>query len=105
MSSGAIFATTRWTRVSAAQGAWARADLCATCYEPVACRIDGQTMCAFGEACSWPAESMVAKFRDEILAHMRPELAGKPKTELARRATAGAVHATRSAIIARSSRR
>lgn len=28
----------------------------------------GRTICAFGEACSWPVQSFVAKFRDEFVA-------------------------------------
>ena len=28
----------------------------------------GRTVCAFGEACSWPVQSFVAKFKDEIVA-------------------------------------
>lgn len=28
----------------------------------------GRTICAFGEACSWPVQSFVAKFRDEFIA-------------------------------------
>jgi NADH-quinone oxidoreductase subunit F len=28
----------------------------------------GKTICAFGEACSWPVQSFVAKFRDEFVA-------------------------------------
>ena len=28
----------------------------------------GRTICAFGEACSWPAQSFVAKFKDEFVA-------------------------------------
>src|SRR5258707_15607107 len=28
----------------------------------------GRTICAFGEACSWPVESFVAKFKDEFVA-------------------------------------
>ncbi len=28
--------------------------------------IAGKTICAFGEACSWPTQSFVAKFRDEF---------------------------------------
>ncbi len=36
--------------------------------ESVAYNIDGKTICAFGEACSWPTEAMVAKFRDELVA-------------------------------------
>lgn len=28
----------------------------------------GRTICAFGEACSWPVQSFVAKFKDEFAA-------------------------------------
>jgi hypothetical protein len=34
----------------------------------VADNIAGKTICAFGEACSWPTQSFVAKFRDEFTA-------------------------------------
>lgn len=30
--------------------------------------IAGKTICAFGEACSWPTQSFVAKFREEFVA-------------------------------------
>jgi len=30
--------------------------------------IAGKTICAFGEACSWPTQSFVLKFREEFLA-------------------------------------
>jgi NADH-quinone oxidoreductase subunit F len=36
--------------------------------ESVAYQIDGRTICAFGEASSWPVEAIIAKFRDELLA-------------------------------------
>jgi len=36
--------------------------------ESIAYQIDGRTICAFGEACSWPVEAVVGKFRDELLA-------------------------------------
>lgn len=36
--------------------------------ESVAYQIDGRTVCAFGEASSWPVEAIIAKFRDELLA-------------------------------------
>src|SRR5579862_3451277 len=32
----------------------------------VADNIAGKTICAFGEACAWPVQSFVAKFRDEF---------------------------------------
>jgi NADH-quinone oxidoreductase subunit F len=28
----------------------------------------GRTICAFGEACSWPVQSFVLKFKDEFVA-------------------------------------
>jgi NADH-quinone oxidoreductase subunit F len=46
--------------------------------ESVAYQIDGRTICAFGEASSWPVEAIVAKFRDELLADTKPENADKP---------------------------
>jgi NADH-quinone oxidoreductase subunit F len=45
--------------------------------ESVAYQIDGKTICAFGEACSWPTESFIAKFRDELKANTKPELKGR----------------------------
>ena len=41
----------------------------------------GRTICAFGEACSWPVQSFVAKFKDEFVA--------KGAADEARRAQAG----------------
>jgi NADH-quinone oxidoreductase subunit F len=35
----------------------------------VADQIAGRTICAFGEACAWPTQSFVAKFRDEFVAY------------------------------------
>src|SRR6202051_4974983 len=34
----------------------------------VADNIAGRTICAFGEACAWPTQSFVAKFREEFVA-------------------------------------
>jgi len=56
--------------------------------ESVAYQIDGKTICAFGEACSWPTEAIIAKFRDELVAHTRPELEETPKNEVTRLAMA-----------------
>ncbi len=36
--------------------------------EDVAYQIDGRTVCAFGEASSWPVEAIIDKFRDELVA-------------------------------------
>src|SRR6516162_3832872 len=33
----------------------------------------GRTICAFGEACSWPVQSFVAKFKDEFVAKGRTD--------------------------------
>ena len=43
----------------------------------VARNIDGRTICAFGEACSWPTESFIDKFRDELVSDTNPELEGE----------------------------
>jgi hypothetical protein len=34
----------------------------------VADNIAGRTICAFGEACAWPTQSFVEKFKDEFAA-------------------------------------
>lgn len=39
----------------------------------IAYQIDGKTICAFGEACSWPVEAMIDKFRDELVAETSEE--------------------------------
>ncbi len=39
-----------------------------TTLEEVAYQIDGKTVCAFGEASSWPVEAIISKFRDELTA-------------------------------------
>ena len=46
--------------------------------ESVAYQIDGRTICAFGEASSWPVEAIIAKFRDELIADTKAENAAKP---------------------------
>ena len=47
----------------------------------VADQIAGRTICAFGEACSWPTQSFIAKFGDEFKAY--PETKKQPKKESA----------------------
>jgi NADH-quinone oxidoreductase subunit F len=44
----------------------------------VADQIAGRTICAFGEACSWPTQSYVAKFGDEFAAYAATKSAVKP---------------------------
>ncbi|MBN8460566.1 MAG: NADH-quinone oxidoreductase subunit NuoF [Verrucomicrobia bacterium] len=46
--------------------------------EAIAYQIDGKTVCAFGEASSWPVEAIIAKFRDELLAETNPAAANRP---------------------------
>ncbi|MCH7225646.1 NADH-quinone oxidoreductase subunit NuoF [Haloferula sp. A504] len=56
--------------------------------ESVAHQIDGKTICAFGEACSWPVEAIIAKYRDELVADTKPENAEaalNPEAEAQRR--------------------
>ncbi|MCH1409202.1 MAG: NADH-quinone oxidoreductase subunit NuoF [Verrucomicrobiales bacterium] len=43
----------------------------------VARNIDGSTICAFGVACSWPTESFIDKFRDELVSDTNLELEGE----------------------------
>ena len=38
--------------------------------ESIAAKIEGHTICAFGEALAWPARSYLRKFRDEFVAHV-----------------------------------
>jgi NADH-quinone oxidoreductase subunit F len=46
--------------------------------ESVAYQIDGRTICAFGEASSWPVEAIIAKFREELIADTKPENDDEP---------------------------
>ncbi len=50
-----------------------------TLLKSVADQIAGRTICAFGEACSWPTQSFVAKFGDEFKAY--PEAKKQPKKD------------------------
>jgi len=57
----------------------------------------GRTICAFGEACSWPVQSFVGKFRDEFVAkgvadeerHNKSASGAGPKPEMKIAANAG----------------
>jgi NADH-quinone oxidoreductase subunit F len=48
----------------------------------VADQIAGRTICAFGEACSWPTQSFVLKFGDEFKAYPETKHAPKPDGSL-----------------------
>src|SRR5438477_4072960 len=39
----------------------------------------GRTICAFGEACSWPVQSFVGKFKDEFIARGAADEARRPR--------------------------
>jgi NADH-quinone oxidoreductase subunit F len=46
----------------------------------------GRTICAFGEACAWPVQSFVGKFKDEFIAKAEmgtPKTVNEPDTALA----------------------
>jgi NADH-quinone oxidoreductase subunit F len=57
--------------------------------EQVANQIEGRTICAFGEAASWPTQSFVRKFRDEIKQMTKVDLSGKIVSQEAKVAAAG----------------
>jgi NADH-quinone oxidoreductase subunit F len=59
--------------------------------ETVANQIEGKTICAFGEAASWPTQSFIKKFRDELKADCKADLAGKIVNEETKVAAAGLV--------------
>ena len=42
-------------------------------------QIAGRTICAFGEACSWPTQSFVAKFGDEFAAYPAAKRTPRPE--------------------------
>lgn len=48
----------------------------------VADQIPGRTICAFGEACSWPTQSFIAKFGDEFKNYHQDKKAAKPADAL-----------------------
>ena len=41
----------------------------------IADQIAGRTICAFGEAASWPVQSFIEKFKDEFVAKAREQAA------------------------------
>lgn len=55
----------------------------------VANNIEGKTICAFGEACSWPTQSFVKKFREELIGDTASERENTIKDNESRLAAAG----------------
>jgi NADH-quinone oxidoreductase subunit F len=55
------------SRIEAGEGSMGDLDL----IESVASKIEGHTICAFGEALSWPARSYLKKFFSEFEAHVK----------------------------------
>ena len=51
--------------------------------------IAGRTICAFGEACSWPTQSFVAKFPEDFKKHTKPRNAKKELNPESKIAAAG----------------
>ena len=47
--------------------------------ESVARQIDGRTICAFGEAASWPVQAILEKFRTELAAATTTRVIGQPR--------------------------
>ena len=45
--------------------------------ESIGEQIAGRTICAFGEACAWPTQSYIAKFRDEFLDTAKKQVAAR----------------------------
>ena len=45
----------------------------------IAKNIQGRTICAFGEACAWPVQSFVGKFKDEFVARGAADEEGRVK--------------------------
>ena len=41
----------------------------------IADQIAGRTICAFGEAASWPVQSFIAKFKDEFVEKAKEQAA------------------------------
>ncbi len=62
------------TRICEGKGSPEDVDL----LKDVADNICGRTVCAFGEACSWPTQAFTTKFREEFLALTKPINALKP---------------------------
>jgi NADH-quinone oxidoreductase subunit F len=66
-------------RIEAGKGRMEDIDL----LDSVASKIEGRTICAFGEAAAWPVRSFVQQFRDEFVYHVErraclPETRGGP---------------------------
>ena len=59
--------------------------------ESIAAKIEGHTICAFGEALAWPARSYLAKFRDEFVAHVEQKRCPFGEMPIAPVAMSGAV--------------
>jgi NADH-quinone oxidoreductase subunit F len=59
--------------------------------ENVAAKIEGHTICAFGEAIAWPTRSYVKKFMDEFKAHVAQQKCPFPELAITPSAMAGDV--------------
>ena len=48
----------------------------------ISMQISGRTICAHGEACAWPTESVTKKFKDEFLAKAKNQKEGLEEQRL-----------------------
>lgn len=49
--------------------------------ESIGGQIAGRTICAFGEACAWPTQSYIAKFRDEFIEEAQAQVEARARAE------------------------
>lgn len=75
---GSLWLNKITTRVCGGGGRTADVDL----IKDVADQIPGRTICAHGEAASWPVQSSVAKFRDEYVEKIRLQNSGQGQARL-----------------------
>jgi NADH-quinone oxidoreductase subunit F len=74
-------------RLEAGQGRMSDVDL----LESVASKIEGHTICPFGEALSWPVRSYSKAFREEFLLHVKERKCPFGPIAIAPRAMSGAI--------------
>lgn len=62
----------------------------------------GRTICAFGEACAWPVQSFVAKFKDEFIARGAADEERRAKAAQEKASPSGMPRDARAAVLAQS---
>jgi NADH-quinone oxidoreductase subunit F len=74
-------------RIEAGQGKASDVDL----LESIASKVEGHTICPFGEALAWPVRSYSKQFRDEFLRHVKEGKCPFGPIPVSPRAMSGAV--------------